>query len=250
MASTRERVLSIARGELGTGERSDGTSKYGSWYARLKNSPAFADAPWCEMFVSWVANEAGVPDSVIPRMAYTPYAAQWFKGCGRYSQTPHAGDIVWFDWGGTRNIAAIDHVGFVESVMKDGRVVTIEGNSADRVMRRVRSRSTIAGFGHPAYPNTPAKPEAPTKPAKPKPLNATEAIVKQLPMLRRGAKGFDVKTLFYLLHARGYGINGGNDDTVFGEALEQALISFQKAAKLKPDGVCGPLTWPALLRVA
>jgi hypothetical protein len=73
-----------------------------------------------------------------------------------------------------------------------------------------------------------------------------EEIVRQLPTLQLGAgkKADDplrwrVKTLFYLFHARGYGLNGGVDDTVFGDPLYDALKEFQKAAKLIVDGVCG-----------
>ncbi|WP_236051998.1 CHAP domain-containing protein [Nonomuraea cypriaca] len=38
--------------------------------------------------------------------------------------------MVFFDWSGSKNIPAIDRVGVVESVHKDGTVVTIEGNTA------------------------------------------------------------------------------------------------------------------------
>ncbi|MFI7709105.1 hypothetical protein [Nonomuraea sp. NPDC049480] len=62
--------------------------------------------------------------------------------------------------------------------------------------------------------------------------------MKQLPTLRIGAgKKADeplrrhVKTLFYLLHARDYGLNGGVDDIVFGDPLYDALKEFQRAAK-------------------
>ncbi|MET9245638.1 peptidoglycan-binding domain-containing protein [Nonomuraea sp. NPDC003709] len=73
--------------------------------------------------------------------------------------------------------------------------------------------------------------------------------MKTLPALKRGSRGYDVKRLFYLLHARGMGVNGGIDDTVFGAPLDEALRRFRKEAGLKVDGECGPRTWPALLRV-
>lgn len=52
----------------------------------------------------------------------------------------------------------------------------------------------------------------------------------------------------YLLHARGFGVGSGIDDTVFGAPLEDAIRSFQRHAGLKVDGVIGPKTWPALVR--
>ncbi|MEV4018811.1 CHAP domain-containing protein [Nonomuraea angiospora] len=63
---------------------------------------------------------------------------------------------MFFDWAGSKNILAIDHVGIVEAVRSNGTVVTIEGNTADQVKRRERSMSVIAGFGYPAYSSKPA----------------------------------------------------------------------------------------------
>ncbi|MFI7709206.1 peptidoglycan-binding domain-containing protein [Nonomuraea sp. NPDC049480] len=56
--------------------------------------------------------------------------------------------------------------------------------------------------------------------------------------------------MFHLLHARGMGLGGGVDDTVFGGPLEDAICSFQREAGLKVDGVAGPKTWSALVRVS
>lgn len=83
-----------------------------------------------------------------------------------------------------------------------------------------------------------------------------EKIMQSLPLLRAGAGArdddplrWDVKTVFYLLHARGYGLGGGIDDTKFTPALEDAVKAFQRAKKLRADGIVGPQTWAALLRV-
>ncbi len=241
--ATSDVVLRIARSQLGTAERSDGTSLYGSWYARLVKDQAFAAAPWCQAFVSWCARQAGVPLDVIPNGAWTVEVADWFDDHGLFTQTPRPGDIVWFDWGGSRNVPQIDHVGWVEAVLADGRVVTIEGNTANAVRRRVRSRSCIAGFGH--WPRSGPKPTPSPTPS----LNPSEVLVKQLPELREGSKGWHVKTLFYLLHARDFGLTGGVDDTVFGAPLRDAVRAFQKAAGIKTDGVVGPITWSKLLRL-
>lgn len=246
MTSTADQMVAACRKFLGYRERPDGWTKFGQWYADQHNAPAFARAPWCAMSLSYVASTLGLGD-VVGEFAYTPSWAAWFRSNGRWFQSPHVGDLVFYDWQGSKNIPAIDHVGIVEAVLKDGRIVTIEFNTSDACMRRVRSRACVAGFGRPAYGDAPAKPPVSSKP---KPVNPTEAIVKQLPMLRRGSKGWDVKTLFYLLYARGYGVADGVDDTLFGDPLEQALKAFQKAAKLEVDGVCGPLSWAALLRVA
>ncbi|WP_067184657.1 CHAP domain-containing protein [Microtetraspora niveoalba] len=241
--ATSNDVLRIARAQLGTGERSDGTSIYGSWYARLVKNQAFAAAPWCQAFVSWVAREAGIPTSVIPNGAWTVAVADWFAKQGQFSQTPHPGDIVWFDWQGSKNVPAIDHVGFVESILSDGRIVTIEGNTANAVRRRVRSRSCIAGFGH--WARTTATPKPAPKPV----LTPTEVFVKQLPTLKPGTKGWHVKTVVHLLAARDYAVGPGVDDTVLSPAVVERLRAFKKAAGL-PEGDTVDLdTWAKLLRL-
>ncbi|MCP9947293.1 hypothetical protein LUX33_01630 [Actinomadura madurae] len=56
---------------------------------------------------------------------------------------------MFFDWGATNNIGAIDHVGVVEKVLGGGRLQTIEANTGDAVKRRVRDAGVIAGYGRP-----------------------------------------------------------------------------------------------------
>ncbi|WP_431928482.1 CHAP domain-containing protein [Nonomuraea jabiensis] len=235
-------LLDVVRSQLGYTESGSGWTKFGAWWAKRHGKPEdWALAPWCDMFISWAADQVGL-SAAVGDSAWTVGHAQWFKARDRWGRVPRKGAIVFFDWAGSKNILAIDHVGIVEAVRSNGTVVTIEGNTANQVKRRERSMSVIAGFGYPAYSSG--------KPAPKPELSWTEEIVKTLPTLKRGSRGYDVKTLFYLLHARGMGLNGGIDDTVFGAPLDEALREFQKAAHLAVDGVCGPKTWAALVRVA
>jgi hypothetical protein len=59
----------------------------------------------------------------------------------------------------SHDLDRIDHVGVVEQVRKDGTLVTLEGNTSDRVARRVRTMSTVVGFGHPEWEKKPVKHE-------------------------------------------------------------------------------------------
>lgn len=75
----------------------------------------------------------------------------------------------------------------------------------------------------------------------------TEAIVKKLPTLARGAKpGEDMQTLRALLLARSHPevktIEGGFDDVV-----EKAVRALQQWGGIKEDGVVGAATWRILL---
>lgn len=73
------------------------------------------------------------------------------------------------------------------------------------------------------------------------------ACVVRLPVLKKGSAGSSVKILQILLTGMGCSCGGSGTDGVFGTATESALKRFQKEHDLKPDGKCGPKTWPMLL---
>ena len=63
--------------------------------------------------------------------------------------------------------------------------------------------------------------------------------------LRYGNRGPIVEFLQNLLKILGF-LNG-NIDGIFGNQTKNAVINFQKAFGLNPDGIVGPLTWRALM---
>ncbi|MBG0828570.1 N-acetylmuramoyl-L-alanine amidase [Planomonospora sp. ID67723] len=85
---------------------------------------------------------------------------------------------------------------------------------------------------------------------RPKSTNPTEAMVKKLPLLKKGSKGVHVKTMHYLLLARDYAGLDGVDDMTFTGAHEAGIRGLQKAAGIDVDGLVGNDTWAVLLRVA
>lgn len=152
--STAAQVLAVARSQLGYREGRNDSNKYGRWFG-------MDNAPYCDMWVSWVAHQAGA-GGIVGKFAYTPWHAAWFRGQGRWGHTPRVGAIVFFDWG-----KGIAHVGIVESVRPDGAIVTIEGNtnlggssSGAGVYRLIR-KAHIAGYGYPAYATSTPPPPAP-----------------------------------------------------------------------------------------
>ena len=76
----------------------------------------------------------------------------------------------------------------------------------------------------------------------------SNAVVIELTMLKKGAKGNEVKTLQRLLLALGYTMNGYGADGSFGGATDGAVRNFQKAKGLDVDGIVGKDTWTALLK--
>lgn len=136
--------LSNAKRYLGVNGR---PNEFTKWYAKKVQDGNFLRAPWCDMFVSFVAHKSGLADQV-GQFAYCPSHVAWFKKNKQWGKTPKVGAIVFFDW---NRDGVADHVGVVESF--NGRtVITIEGNKGDRVLRVARSTGTILGYGYPKYP--------------------------------------------------------------------------------------------------
>ncbi len=150
---TAEKVLAVARKEIGQTEHPPGSNrqKYGAWYG-------FNGVFWCAEFVSWVFAHAGVP--AIHYAHCNVGAANFRNGAWGTWHGPSSrakpGDIVIFDW--DRN-GDYDHTAII--VDDDGHwMTTIEGNTSpsstsgsqsngDGVYLKKRDRFGVVGFGRP-----------------------------------------------------------------------------------------------------
>lgn len=153
------RVLEVARSQLGTVESPPNSNhtRYGVAYGMDR-------VAWCAIFQWWCFREAGEAD-LIPKTAYTPALASWFRARGRWGTTPRVGSLVFFNFPGD-GLDRISHVGIVEGINATGTIVSLEGNTSPGtsgsqrdgggVFRRTRSPGGgIVGYGHPAYTATP-----------------------------------------------------------------------------------------------
>lgn len=145
MNRVKRAVIAEARSHLGYREKPGNVTLFGDWYG-------LQGQPWCAMFVSFVAKKAGAA-SIIPRHAFTPAGAKWFKDRGRWHTKPKAGALAYFY---NASLGRIAHVGIVEKVFPDGSFYSLEGNtnaagSREGTMVRRQRRRSAAGFGYPAY---------------------------------------------------------------------------------------------------
>ncbi|GAA1753068.1 CHAP domain-containing protein [Nonomuraea sp. AD125B] len=160
---TADQVLSMARSQVGTSENAaGGGTPYQRWYADSKRAaetiardggtPAgYLNAPWCAMFVSWVGEKTGARPQ-IGWDAWTVAHARWFKNNDRFGTVAKPGAVVFFSWSGSKDLDAINHVGFVEKDNQDGTISTIEGNTGNgKVEERVRPKWQVVGYGYPEY---------------------------------------------------------------------------------------------------
>lgn len=222
------KTLDLARSKLGVGERPANSncqpfSKY--WKHGCE--------PWCADFASYVLKETDALD--VPFSAAARYLAQGFKNAGRWHSKGQAGDLIFFTWPGD---SEIHHVGIVEKANDDGSYTTIEGNTDNKVMRRVR-RSSITGFGRPEYSKSPT-------PSKPKPEHTDETPerphgtgpVAHAHLTVDGKRGpLTVKALQRALNAR-----LGTDLDIDGKEGPKTVKAEQRYLRVAVDGKRGPET--------
>lgn len=206
-------ILQVARSQVGYTEGKNNDTPYGRWYGMNHE-------PWCAIFISWCADQADIPTTVIPKHAYTPSGANWFRARGRWhTNSPRAGDIIYFNIG----LGRISHVGIIEKV-HGSTVTTIEGNTDVRggrtggqVMRKTRPArgGVTVGYGRPAYED--ARPTAEMRM-----VQTRLALLGMLPSTPSTVDG------------------------IRGPVTEGAVRAFQTKAKIEIDGVVGPQTLKAL----
>lgn len=149
--ATVKKLLDIARAELGYTENPphSNMTKYGKWIGL--NGYA-----WCQSFCQWVCYQANVhlpvkTGSCGALMNAAKQADMWV------TSNFQPGDIVIIDFSGKQKIT--QHCGFVEEVLPDYGVQTIEGNTSmsgsqdngGMVCRKSRAYKYIIGAVRPVY---------------------------------------------------------------------------------------------------
>jgi len=164
----KERVLELARSQLGVREAPMGTNrvKYNTEYYGWEVKGAAY--PWCCVFQWWLFRhtEAGELFYGGGKTASCSTLLHYYqqRGQGVDKKDIRPGDLVFFIFDGGKS-GGVNHVGLCESVEK-GYVTTIDGNTgADEanggtVNRRRRSLSYVGGAARPAYRETEDLPPA------------------------------------------------------------------------------------------
>ena len=141
--NARADPVGVAATQVGYKESGYNNTKYGAWYG-------MNGEPWCAIFVSWCADQAGILNTLIPKFSgCTSGGRAWFQSHDRWKEKgyiPSPGDLVFFDWDHSGDC---DHVEIVEWVESNGTTLhTIGGNTSnDMVERRTRYQDCVAGYG-------------------------------------------------------------------------------------------------------
>ena len=88
-------LVEVARTQVGYHEGTNNYTKYNVWFGSL-NDYGYNYA-WCQTFVAWCANQAGIPTSMIPRVSGTVSGMDFFKKNGTWKDagiTPEKGDTI------------------------------------------------------------------------------------------------------------------------------------------------------------
>lgn len=253
---TAAALIAVASSQIGYTEGAGNNTAYGAWYKLNHNA-------WCAMFVSWAAKAAGC-DKVIPRHAYTPAGAQWFKDRGLWGEKPRVGAIVYYD---TAGLGRISHVGIVDQVFADGSWTSIEGNTnaagsrEGRVVRRQKRRTTgtsRGGFGYPRYAKAPSGgSQSPAETPKPAPQWTDSGKVARLQKgVRLGESHPQTKVLKDCLEFLGFGKFAKPRTGDYGPLVASAVVAFHnkypqyKSKGVRQDPHIGPAGFDFLQRKA
>ena len=225
-------ALKKAKAEIGTKEYPIGSNKvkYNTWFYGREVSGA--DFPWCCAFICWLFDDV----DFFPITAYCPTAVNWYKQKGAFDQTPEVGAVVFYNFNGG---GITSHIGIVESVNSDGTITAIEGNTSlssndngGAVMRRIRAKWCILGYGHP---------------------DKAAGVIKKmksltgLKELQIGSTDKDAVRMLQIILRYYHLAYTGSIDGDFGTNTRRAVTQIQSAKGLTVDGIVGENTWAALL---
>jgi len=140
-------LVAVAKKEVGTKESPLGSNKqkYGAWFG-------MNGVRWCAIFVSWCANAAGIPASVMPHGEASVSGFQdWYASRKLFRKKssgyiPQPGDLM------IQKSAGASHVGIVERADSDS-FSTIEGNTSNKVGRHTYqyTDAKLTGFCTPKW---------------------------------------------------------------------------------------------------
>ena len=137
----RADLIGVALTQVGYREGANNYTKYGQWYGA-------SNTAWCGMFISWCANQAGIPTSVLKKNGFASASGFGIPSYYATQKTPRPGDLFFKTSGG--------HTGIVYYVEGD-YFYTLEGNtdeySNDGVGVFIRKRNLYGNyyFGEPPY---------------------------------------------------------------------------------------------------
>lgn len=136
-----QRMVQIALSQRGVAE--SGGANRGIPFDRYVKPFGFTSpVPWCACFVSWCYLQTTAKRPPWQNPAYVGSIYNWARSAGQLTSDPKQGDMFG---------VSDRHMGMVAARLRNGRILTIEGNWGDRVLSRELAMSGL-WFGTPKYP--------------------------------------------------------------------------------------------------
>lgn len=169
-------IVQVALSQVGYHETGNNHTKYNAWFYGYDQANE-----WCAIFISWCANQAGIPTSIIQKQAS---AKKGKFGTPTYNFSPsiQPGDIAYIGKTGGNSSS---HVGIVVNV-SGNTITTVEGNNSDKVKkgtfylgsgkRQYYESESILFYGRPNYGNGSTPPTTtPTSSPSPTPSDIIDS---------------------------------------------------------------------------
>ncbi|MWB92983.1 CHAP domain-containing protein [Flavobacterium sp. GA093] len=146
----RSKALAIAQSQIGVQEIPKNSNAGPAVEKYLKSVGLGKGYAWCMAFVYWSIKSASIELNVLNPLAKTAGVLDMYNKMAKLRvTTPQPGDFFIMDFGN-----GTGHTGFVEKVLDNGKLQTIEGNTNDEgsregyeVARRYdRKTSQMKGF--------------------------------------------------------------------------------------------------------
>jgi hypothetical protein len=128
-----QRMVEIALSQVGV--RESGVPNGGVPFERYQRPFGYTSpVPWCACFVSWNYWQTTLKLPPWKNRAYVGSVYDWARAGGHLTSSPQRGDMF-----GIRD----EHMGLVAARMRNGIVLTVEGNWSDRVLSQQRAMSGL-----------------------------------------------------------------------------------------------------------
>lgn len=187
----------------------------------------------CRGLTFWVCKQAGLKISSVG--ATTQWTTDSWQERGTIDNLPRDQPVILFKQDDD-NPAVMAHTGFG---LGDGRAIDARGHASGVVIGSVSSYPwthwAIPYGGDDPAGNYDAEDDG-------------EGQGTTRPLLRKGAKGEDVRYLQAVLIASGYALPRYGADGSYGAETIAAVQKYQRDHGIDPDGIVGPLTWAMIER--
>jgi hypothetical protein len=132
ISAQSQRIVSVAETQIGV--RESGGANRGLPYERYVRPFGAGPSPWCAFFVSWCYWKGTGARPPWSAPGYVPSIQAWARSSGNLTRTPVRGGV--FGIGGS-------HIGLIAARLRQGRILTVEGNYSDAVLS---VRRTVGGL--------------------------------------------------------------------------------------------------------